>query len=400
MNTTTQHAAEPTPAPQQEAAKPTPAYAFSTYVESQPAFQKALQEIADLTDSSICDLKQPNGDFSWALVKLDSLPKPDPLPEIAFIQRQAQPLVDKFKNPDLTDEERKEIQKKILKIKDAPFQPIRDHQEKVERLQKLAAEAVTGFEEWITADPAGIAAAAQDKAHSEWVEAEEARIRAEAIEAEKQARIEKARAERKQEAIQLWNEIGIALFDTDTDHPDIDGKTFQAFMKWVPENEDRVNYFGPDPINAILVGPPGVGKSRALAAAAVADCEKQGRENIEWVTGYEFAELVSNLSTDKRTEANARLEVITDAWHLYFDDLGSANFTAARTARFFRLIDERYRRNRITFFSTNHTPQQLRKIFTSSSESKDEAVRILRRICGTQSHPLAQLFQFKKPATK
>jgi DNA replication protein DnaC len=271
---------------------------------------------------------------------LVAAPKPKPTEDSRFIQDRTAPLKEQLRNPDLTDEEARKIQRRIIELGQAPFKPLHDHQEKIQRLTKAIDTELEAFEEWILTDPAGIAAGAQDKAHDEWEKADMARLKAEqerrdaeVKEAEKQARIEKARAERKQEAIQLWNEIGIALFDTDTDHPDIDGKTFQAFMKWVPENEDRVNYFGPDPINAILVGPPGVGKSRALAAAAVADCEKWGRENIEWVTGYEFAELVSNLSTDKRTEANARLEVITDAWHLYFDDLGSANFTAARTAR-------------------------------------------------------------------
>jgi len=395
MNTKTKPAAEPNPATQQDAAEPKPAYAFSAFIRSSP-----LEEAAKKAGIPTEGIFSASEFIDTARRYLRHSSPPPMSEEGMMLHLTTSPLLKRLKEEVLTKEEQYAIQREILDIKAKANAPQIEHQNMINAFNQAFKELENDFEKWITLDPPGVAATTQDKAHSEWVEAEEARIRAEAIEAEKQARIEKARAERKQEAIQLWNEIGIALFDTDTDHPDIDGKTFQAFMKWVPENEDRVNYFGPDPINAILVGPPGVGKSRALAAAAVADCEKWGRENIEWVTGYEFAELVSNLSTDKRTEANARLEVITDAWHLYFDDLGSANFTAARTARFFRLIDERYRRNRITFFSTNHTPQQLRKIFTSSSESKDEAVRILRRICGTQSHPLAQLFQFKKPATK
>jgi DNA replication protein DnaC len=394
MNTKTKPAAEPNPATQQDAAEPKPAYAFSSFIRSSP-----LEEAAKKAGIPTEGIFSASEFIDTARRYLRHSSPPPMSEEGMMLHLTTSPLLKRLKEEVLTKEEQYAIQREILDIKAKANAPQIEHQNRVtefnQALQKLEAD----FDEWITTDPAGIAAAAQDKAHNDWMDAEEARIFAEAKEAERQARIEKARAKRKQEAIELENEIGSALFDTDTDHPDIDGKTFQAFMKWVPENEDRVNYDGPQPINAILVGLPGVGKSRALAAAAVADCEKRGRENIEWVTGYEFAELVSSLSTDKRTEANARLEVITDAWHLYFDDLGSANFTAARTARFFRLIDERYRRNRITFFSTNHTPQQLRKIFTSSSESKDEAVRILRRIIGTPSHPLAQLFQFKKPAT-
>ena len=396
MTTTTQQAAEQNPAPTtDQAAEPTPAYAFGTFIKTRPA----LQEIADLTGETFDAIKRPNSDgwaYTRALLKLGNLPEPPPLPEIAFIKRSIDPLIQQLSNPDLTTEQRREIQHRILEIKDAPFAPIHEHREKIERLQKLAADAVSDFEEWITTDPAGIAARAADEAHSEWIKADQERRDAEAKEAEKQARIEKIRTERKQEAADLADEIGTALADTKLDHPDLDGQTLKDFIDWQVENDHAWNS-DQRTLNAVLTGPPGVGKSRALAAAALAECEEWGRDNVEWITGYEFAELVSNLSTDKRDEANARLQSITQTTTLYFDDLGSANFTTARTSRFFRLIDERYRRKLPTFISTNYSTPQLKKVFTATGDSKDEAVRILRRIIGTPSEPLAKFFHFKRP---
>ena len=344
MTTTTQQAAEQNPAPTTEqAAEPTPAYAFSIFANSIPQFKR----LAATTGESLDGKKNPEDGFFMLRIQLRN------------------------------DEE---------------------------TYTRVSNEVRTGFEEWITTDPEGIAAHAADIAHSEWEQAnwarqkaEQERRDAEAKEAERQARREKIRREQKQEAFDLEREIGGALFDTNPEHPDIDGQTMQDFIKWIPENEDRRNYFGPKPVNALLVGPPGVGKSRALAAGAVKSCEDMGRDNVEWITGYEFAELVSNLSTDKRDEANARLKAITDAYYLFFDDLGSANFTQARTSRFFRLIDERYRRELLTFISTNYSTPQLKKLFTATGDSKDEAVRILRRIIGTPSEPLAKFFHFQRP---
>jgi DNA replication protein DnaC len=377
----------------QHAEEPTPGYAFSVFAKTNPTFQ----EISVITGETFEGMKHPHPFATLQISsELDAAPKPERTDDFYFIEHRRAPLMEKLRNSDLTKDQRHEIQREILELVQAPFKPYRDHQEKIQRLTAAIETELQAFEAWIVNDPAGIAAQAADAAHYEWKDAETLREQAEqerrdaeAKEAEKQARIEEIRAERKQEAYALGYEIGGALFETDPDHPDIDGQTMQEFLEFAHELWPR--------LNAILTGPPGVGKSRALAAAAVAHCQRSGRENVEWITGYEFAELVSNLSTDKRDEANARLKAITEASTLYFDDLGSANFTTARTSRFFRLIDERYRRKLPTFISTNYSTPQLKRIFTATGDSKDEAVRILRRIIGTPSEPLAKFFHFKRP---
>jgi DNA replication protein DnaC len=113
-----------------------------------------------------------------------------------------------------------------------------------------------------------------------------------------------------------------------------------------------------------------------------------------------FADLVTALANDKRGQASKSLPALAEAPGLFFDDLGSVDFTKARTSRFFSLIDARYRSGRATLVSTNCTTPELKKILTATTESKDDAVRILRRLIGTPSTPLAKFFHFKKPATK
>ena len=374
------------------AVEPKPAYAFSTFIKTRPA----LQEIAERTKIDTTDRTSPGHFCLKARFALEG-EKPPPFTEDQHIQlMSASPLMARIKNEEMTREQVLELHKQIIEIRTSAMAPQTEHRETICALLAALNNAEQDFESWITLDPAGIAAAAQDNAYREWFDAEKARIAAEAKKAEEQARIEKATAERKQEAEELGEEIGSALADTDLDHPDIDGQTLKDFIDWQVEN-DHVWNTNRRPLNAILVGPPGVGKSRALAAVALAECESYGREDVEWITGYEFAELVSLLSTDKRDEANARLQAITQATSLYFDDLGSANFTTARTSRFFRLIDERYRRKLPTFISTNYSTPQLKKVFTATGDSKDEAARILRRIIGTPSEPLVKFFHFKRP---
>jgi DNA replication protein DnaC len=382
MDTTTQHEEEPTPA-----------YAFSVFAKTNPT----LQEIGDITGKTFEDMKQPNPLAALSIgSKLDRAPKPEPTDDMRWVPDRIAPLKEQLRNPELTDEEAHKIQRQILDIVKAPLKPLHDHQEKIQRLTKAIDTEFQAFKNWVVNDPAGIAAHAADTAHNEWQNAKTLREQAEQERRDAEARIENFRAKCEQESSDLEDEIGRALFDTNPDHPDVDGQTMQQFIGWFTENNNRL-HDDLRPLNAILVGSPGVGKSRALAAVALDYCKKTGRDGIEWITGYEFAELVSNLSTDKRDEANARLKAITEAYKLFFDDLGSANFTTARTSRFFRLIDERYRRKLPSFISTNYSTPQLKKVFTATGDSKDEAVRILRRIIGTPAEPLAAFFHFKRP---
>jgi DNA replication protein DnaC len=194
-----------------------------------------------------------------------------------------------------------------------------------------------------------------------------------------------------QEIVQeLEFRIGRGLFKLDPYHDDIDKEAVSNFLNW---HED----FDGDwpPCNAILTGLPGTGKSRALAYSARKKCI-EGSASIDWITAYEFSELVSELSTDKRCQAMDRLNELAEAVILYFDDLGSASFTPQRLAQFLKLMDIRYRKKWPTFFSTNYTTPELKKLLLHSGASDFEATRILWRIIGTPSEPRANFFHFKK----
>lgn len=252
------------------------------------------------------------------------------------------------------------------------------------RDKENAKRILAGFEDWSTNDPAGIAAMQADEDHAAWKEAEKQRKEMEEIK-------ERLREKLESDDEDMVKTIGSSVAELDPQHPDIDKEAVASFLGWF-----RSSYPVRNPPNAILSGPSGTGKTRALAQAAKFCCG-DGRENVEWITGYQFAELVSDLATDRRTEARDHLNQITQAWWLFIDDLGSVNFTPARTSRFYQLVDERYRRGLETFISTNYTTSQLKKLFATTGETRDEATRILRRIIGTPTAPLAKFFHFKRP---
>jgi DNA replication protein DnaC len=271
-------------------------------------------------------------------------------------------------------------------------------QDKTEK--ETAHRILQEFDEWTQKDPEGIAAKKADIEYGEWVESEKRRVADEKWEAEHREQIERNRDE-------LREIIGHKLTRLDFDHPDIDRAAVEKFLAWHNREWDENGklFFH---TNALLTGPSGTGKTRALAQAALWYCG-QGF-TADWVTGYEFAELVGNLSTDRRADANERLREITEAPTLYFDDLGSANFTTARTSRFFRLVDERHRNDLPTIFTSNYNTAQLKKIFAATAETREqaigiretteEAVRILRRMVGTPAEPLASIFHFKRQEAK
>lgn len=184
----------------------------------------------------------------------------------------------------------------------------------------------------------------------------------------------------------LKDRIGRGLIQLDPSHADIDRETLTEFLNWHEEFDE------PPPCNAILTGAPGTGKSRALAYSAF----KMFGMGVDWITAYEFAELVSDLGTDRSAHSKDRLRDLADVVILYFDDLGSANFTPQRLAQFFKLMDIRYRRGWPTFFSTNYSTPELKKLILHSGALDCESNRILWRIVGTYSEPRARFFHFKK----
>jgi DNA replication protein DnaC len=89
---------------------------------------------------------------------------------------------------------------------------------------------------------------------------------------------------------------------------------------------------------------------------------------------------------------------------LFFDDLGSAHFTAARISHFFALMDARYKEAGQTMFTTNHGVKEIRAMLSGNGGKDDTTMadRILRRMIGTANDPRAAFFEFKrrKKATK
>ena len=359
-----------------------PAYAFSIFTASRPV----LKEITELTKEDFIFQKT----LPWCFVKktqekLERLSRPW---HYGRSFEWIELLEEKLKNPNLNKSEREKIQRDILELKEEGRRPVREFNEKLDRLSKAVELEVSAFEEWIKNDPVGIAATAQDNAFDAWVESERKRQEDERRQSARNEKMERMKRE-------LEDSIGRELITLNLDHPDIDKVAAEAFLDW---HEAR---FGDGPeifiSNAILSGDSGTGKTRALAQAAIRYIMQEEYACLEWITGYEFAELIGDLATENRSEANVRLQEITNTQILYFDDLGSANFTPARTSRFFRLIDERHRHHRATLFTTNYSTAQLKRLFGKTGESKDDAVRILRRIIGTQAEPLARFFHFKRP---
>ena len=149
--------------------------------------------------------------------------------------------------------------------------------------------------------------------------------------------------------------------------------------------------------NIVLYGAPGTGKSRALLYLAQRQFRKypQRFDDAEWITGSDFAELVSALGSDDRQSAKEKLKSLAETGLLLFDDLGGAKFTDARTSQLFAIMDARYKHDRRTYITTNFSDAKLQEMM---SVDGDEVTgeRIMRRIRGTKSEPLAVCVEFKR----
>jgi DNA replication protein DnaC len=202
-------------------------------------------------------------------------------------------------------------------------------------------------------------------------------------------KIERRRAE-------LREAIGFELCrDINVNHPDFDRATYEKYMAWDSWPDDAGSSR-----NAILGGPPRIGKTRALAARALEWVGPDEEENkIEWITAAKFADLVSALgNNEERDAARRHLRRLAEADYLFFDDLGSVHFTDARVSHFMALIDARYQKGNETHFTTNFNLQQIREMLSGRGGAADLmlADRILGRIIGTEAEPRAEVFQFKR----
>ena len=222
-----------------------------------------------------------------------------------------------------------------------------------------------------------------------------ARTRWDAIQrAEERERIHRIKIERRRG--ELREAIGFELCrEINIEHPDLDRPTYEKYMAW----DSWPNGAG-SPRNAILGGPPRIGKTRALAARALQWVGPDEEENkIEWITAAKFADLVSALgNNEERDDARRHLRRLAEANYLFFDDLGSVHFTDARVSHFMALIDARYQKGNETHFTTNFNLQQIREMLSGRGAAADVmlADRILGRIIGTEAEPRAEVFQFKR----
>ena len=200
---------------------------------------------------------------------------------------------------------------------------------------------------------------------------------------------------------ELCDEIGAELTDLDEDHADFDKEAFARFKEWHFYDEERSVF-----LNAILHGAPGSGKSRAMAHWARQEKNIDAYGEYAWITGSQFAELISALGdNEQRNDAKKTLRRLAAVEGLYFDDLGSAHFTAARISHFFALMDARYKAKGYTIFTTNHGLKEIRSMLSGSGGKDDTTMadRILRRMIGTANDPRATFFEFKRrkaPAAK
>jgi DNA replication protein DnaC len=193
---------------------------------------------------------------------------------------------------------------------------------------------------------------------------------------------------------ELWDEIGSELINLDEDHADFDKEAFARFREWHFYDEERSVF-----LNAILHGAPGSGKSRAMAHWATRERNIEPYGEYAWITGSQYAELISALGdNEQRNEAKKTLRRLAEVEGLYFDDLGSAHFTAARISHFFALMDARYKAQGYTIFTTNPGLKEIRSMLSGSGGKDDTTMadRILRRMIGTANDPRCTFFEFKR----
>lgn len=237
----------------------------------------------------------------------------------------------------------------------------------------LAAQ--DAFQQFKATDPLGIAFAARD----------EQQARGALLVRERLAAIaEKRRLKERQARIQIRleefeSQIGHEMLkEFDTCHPDIDGEAARRFFEHSLDE------------NIILAGEVGSGKTRCMARRAV-EMILEGAD-VAWVSAAEFAGIVSALADqDSRAASVTRLHDLATCEILFLDDLGAANFTEARTSRFFDLIDRRHRHGLPCVVTTNLGLTAMRRTLSPDRLTSD---RILRRIVGSTNAPTATTIIF------
>jgi DNA replication protein DnaC len=308
-------------------------------------------------------------------------------------------LNQQIKNPELTKEGRQALSEEMLGLLDEIQAPRKKHAAEIKRISEFLAAEEKAYSEWIAFDPEGISA---DQAAKKYADHQRAKEIAQdhARKAEEAKRRRAAAVEKNMDHLSC--EVGPELTQRiNPTHPNFDWITFRAFARWWP-----VEWHNSAPMNVVLVGDPNTGKSRALAYKAQQIIRRHPYHDSAWITGANFADLVSGLShAETRSDCREKLRRLKDADFLFFDDLGTANFTSSRLSHFFALVDSRYNeRKRATLFSTNHSLEVIRTMLAKASESQTEGLhfanRIIRRLVGTANDPRAEAFHFKTRESK
>jgi DNA replication protein DnaC len=228
--------------------------------------------------------------------------------------------------------------------------------------------------------------AAIEEARKRWDEIARIEQRNEANERKKQKRLTELRAD-----------IGFELCrNIKPEHADFDHATFDRYMAW-----DGWDYSFDGEKNAIITGPPRLGKTRAMAqkAMSLVGPDEDDYNKIEWISAAKFADLVTALgNNEERESARRRLRRLAEAHILFFDDLGAVHFTGPRISHFMTLVDARYIEGWPTHFTTNFSLRQIREMLSGQGGDTDVMVadRIIGRIIGTEAEPRAEVFEFKR----
>jgi len=222
--------------------------------------------------------------------------------------------------------------------------------------------------------------------HLNAIEEKERRIKREAAFEKRLREQQEAKVE------ELRDQIGLELCrELNVDHPDFDKEAFEKFIN-APGFLDDTDIC----LNCLVFGPTGGGKSRTMAYHALQIVEWA---DVAWITNAYFADVCSAIGKPGRAnEAHAELRRLAEVEFLFFDDVGSVKFNETRLSRFYALLNERYKNNSVTFFSTNYNRSGLLRVFMPEGDAADQEIaeRIVRRMIGTPAEPRANLIEFKR----
>lgn len=150
---------------------------------------------------------------------------------------------------------------------------------------------------------------------------------------------------------------------TDTTHPRFNAKDWNKLKDWKPTPEKP--WLG-------IIGETGLSKTRIVSLLAIKEAGRMaGRwsngghhqnPKFEFTTGYRICELAGSVQTgsyDEKETARRELNRVRRCDILIIDDLGKGKITDTAGAALFALIDHRYANLKITYWTSNSTPEEI-----------------------------------------